>query len=230
MTAPAPVLDSPAEVRPARLQDLVGLGRLFLASLGFWTAVGLVFAGQFALMQVGSVHRMPLHQLVVGELDELVALRPAHAGRSWPPRCGSARPDCRSRGCSSLHAIGAGLFVAVGGALMGTVENLLPWTPSRPRSSAAGSRHPPLSRPRPPDLLPGRRRDRGLRPRLGVAPPRDRRGHLRPPARRGAAARAERAAPAALSVQHPARDLRPDLRGPARGPNGCSRASARCCG
>ena len=111
-----------------------------------------------------------------------------------------------------------GLFVAVGGALMGTVESLLPWSPwSTALVAAAARRHPPLPRPRPPPLLPGRRCHRGRRPRLGVAPPRDRRLHLRPPARRGAAARAERAAPAALPVQHPARDLRPGLRGPPAG-------------
>jgi hypothetical protein len=40
----AATVDSP-DVRPARLRDLVSLRHLFLASIAFWTAVGLVFAG-----------------------------------------------------------------------------------------------------------------------------------------------------------------------------------------
>lgn len=138
MTATAPVLDSPAEVRPARLQDLVGLGRLFLASLGFWIAVGLVFAGQFALMQLGSERRMPLHQLAVGELTSWVPCA------LLTPAIVAAALRVRAAGLSLprvllLHVIGAGLFVALGGALMGTLENLLPWTPSETALSAAGS-------------------------------------------------------------------------------------------
>jgi two-component system, LytTR family, sensor kinase len=138
MTAPSPALDNPAEVLPARLQDLVGIGRLFLASLGFWASVGLVFAGQFALMQLGSDRRMPLHQLVVGELTSWVPCA------LLTPAIVAAALRVRAAGLSLprvllLHVIGAGLFVAVGGALMGTVENLLPWTPSETALSAAGS-------------------------------------------------------------------------------------------
>jgi signal transduction histidine kinase len=133
----APILDGP-EVRPARLQDLVTLRRLFLASVAFWTAVGLVFAGQFALMQLASDHRMPLHQLVVGELASWVpcalltpaivaaALRVRRAGLSLPR-------------VLLLHLLGAALFVVVGGALMGTVENLLPWARPETALAAAGS-------------------------------------------------------------------------------------------
>jgi len=138
LTAPSPAFDSPAEVPPARLQDLVGLGRLFLASLGFWTAVGLVFAGQFALMQLGSERRMPLHQLAVGELTSWVPCA------LLTPAIVAAALRVRAAGLSLprvllLHVIGAGLFVAVGGALMGTLENLLPWTLSETALSAAGS-------------------------------------------------------------------------------------------
>ena len=130
-------LESP-EVSPARLQDLVSLRRLFLASLAFWTAVGLVFAGQFALMQLGSDRRMPLHQLLVGELASWVpcalltpaivaaALRVRAAGLSLPRML-------------LFHLIGAALFVVVGGALMGSVENLLPWTRPDTALAAAGS-------------------------------------------------------------------------------------------
>jgi signal transduction histidine kinase len=132
-----PTVERP-EVRRARLHDLVSLRRLFLASVAFWTAVGLVFAGQFALMQLGSDHRMPLHQLVVGELVSWVpcalltpaivaaALRGRAAGLSLPR-------------VLLFHLIGAALFVGVGGALMGTVENLLPWTRPETALAAAGS-------------------------------------------------------------------------------------------
>jgi len=132
-----PVVDSP-EVRPARLRDLVSLRRLFLASLAFWTAVGLVFAGQFALMQLGSDRRMPLHQLVVGELVSWVPCA------LLTPAIVAAALRVRAAGLSLprvllFHLIGAALFVVIGGALMGTVENLLPWTRPETALAAAGS-------------------------------------------------------------------------------------------
>jgi two-component system LytT family sensor kinase len=132
-----PTLESP-EVRPARLQDLVSLRRLFLASVAFWTAVGLVFAGQFALMQLGSDRRMPLHQLVVGELASWVPCA------LLTPAIVAAALRVRAAGLSLsrvllFHLIGAALFVVVGGALMGTVENLLPWTRPETALAAAGS-------------------------------------------------------------------------------------------
>ena len=132
-----PIVDSP-EVRPARLRDLVSLRRLFLASLAFWTAVGLVFAGQFALMQLGSDRRMPLHQLVVGELVSWVPCA------LLTPAIVAAALRLRAAGLSLprvllFHLIGAALFVVVGGALMGTVENLLPWTRPETAVAAAGS-------------------------------------------------------------------------------------------
>jgi two-component system, LytTR family, sensor kinase len=132
-----PVVDSP-EVRPARLRDLVSLRRLFLASLAFWTAVGLVFAGQFALMQLGSDRRMPLHQLVVGELVSWVPCA------LLTPAIVAAALRVRAAGLSLprvllFHRIGAALFVVIGGALMGTVENLLPWTRPETALAAAGS-------------------------------------------------------------------------------------------
>ncbi len=132
-----PIVDSP-EVRPARLRDLVSLRRLFLASLAFWTAVGLVFAGQFALMQLGSDRRMPLHQLVLGELVSWVPCA------LLTPAIVAAALRVRAAGLSLprvllFHLIGAALFVVIGGALMGTVENLLPWTRPETALAAAGS-------------------------------------------------------------------------------------------
>jgi hypothetical protein len=67
MAVPAPILppEEPAGERPARLADLVGLGRLFLGGLGFWTAVALVFAVQDLL--VLGTSRFPVHRLIVGQ-------------------------------------------------------------------------------------------------------------------------------------------------------------------
>ncbi|HEY7502968.1 MAG TPA: histidine kinase [Gemmatimonadales bacterium] len=133
----APILDGP-EVRAARLHDLVSLRRLFLASVAFWTAVGLVFAGQFALMQLATDHRMPLHQLVVGELVSWVPcalLTPAIVAAALRVRA----PGLSLPRVLLLHLLGAALFVLLGGALMGTVENLLPWTRPETALAAAGS-------------------------------------------------------------------------------------------
>jgi hypothetical protein len=52
--AESPMLDDLAAERPARLGDLVGLGRLFLTGLAFWTAMAFVFAGQIVLLQLGT--------------------------------------------------------------------------------------------------------------------------------------------------------------------------------
>jgi signal transduction histidine kinase len=133
----APIVESP-EVRSARLGDLVSLRRLFLASLAFWTAVGLVFAGQYALMQLGSERRLPLHQLVVGELVSWIPCA------LLTPAIVAAALRVRAAGLSLprvllLHLIGAAVFVVVGGALMGTVEHLLPWTRAETALAAAGS-------------------------------------------------------------------------------------------
>jgi signal transduction histidine kinase len=133
----APILDGP-EVRAARLHDLVSLRRLFLASVAFWAAVGLVFAGQFALMQLATDHRMPLHQLVVGELVSWVPcalLTPAIVAAALRVRA----PGLSLPRVLLLHLLGAALFVLLGGALMGTVENLLPWTRPETALAAAGS-------------------------------------------------------------------------------------------
>jgi two-component system, LytTR family, sensor kinase len=138
MSSLTPLGDDPGGVRPARLADLVGLGRLFLSSLAFWSGVALVFAVQYALLQLGSERPMPFHHLVLGELA------------SWLP-CALLTPvlvatalRVRAAGLSLapvllFHAAGAALFVTLGGALMGTLENLLPWAPHRGALAAAGS-------------------------------------------------------------------------------------------
>ena len=138
MSDPAPLPDDPPAGRPARLRDLVSPGRLFLAGLAFWTAIALVFAVQLALLQLGGERRMPLPHLVMSELA------------SWLP-CALLTPPLvagalrvRAAGLSVsgvllLHAMGAVLFVSIGGALMGTLESLLPWFPQKPGLAAAGS-------------------------------------------------------------------------------------------
>jgi hypothetical protein len=134
--AESPILDDPAAGRPARLRDLVGLGRLFLTGLAFWTAMAFVFAGQIALLQLGTPAPTPFHRLVVNELA------------SWLP-CALLTPPLvagalrvRAAGLSLtrvllLHAVGALLFLVVGGALMGVLESLLPWAPENAGLAAA---------------------------------------------------------------------------------------------
>jgi two-component sensor histidine kinase len=126
--AESPVVDDPAAGRPARLIDIVGLGRLFLAGLGFWSAMACVFAGQVVLLQLGTPEPAPFHQVLINELA------------SWLP-CALLTPalvagalQVRGAGLSLtrvllLHSVGALLFLLVGGALMGMLESLLPWSP-----------------------------------------------------------------------------------------------------
>jgi signal transduction histidine kinase len=134
-SAESPILD-PAAGRPARLGDLVGLGRLFLTGLAFWTAMAFVFAGQIMLLQLGTPDPTPFHRLLVNELA------------SWLP-CALLTPALvagalrvRAAGLSLtrvllLHAVGALLFLVVGGGLMGMVESLLPWSPEDAGLTAA---------------------------------------------------------------------------------------------
>jgi two-component system LytT family sensor kinase len=133
-----PTPEEPTAGRPVALGDLVGVGRLFLTGLGFWTAVALVFALQDVLLELGDPVRTPFHRLLAGQLA------------SWLP-CPLLTPlvvagALRVRGLRGsrgrkllLHAAGALLFAIVGGALMGTLESLLPWAPSGPGLAAARS-------------------------------------------------------------------------------------------
>jgi two-component sensor histidine kinase len=138
MAVPAPILlpEEPAGERPARLADLVGLGRLFLGGLGFWTAVALVFAVQDLL--VLGTSRFPVHRLIVGQLASwwpCALLTPAIAAGAL--RIRASRPPLGR--AILLHALGAALFLSVGGALMGTLESLLPWAREGPGlATAAG--------------------------------------------------------------------------------------------
>ena len=142
--------DEPAVGPPARLADIVGLGRLFLAGLAFWSAMAFVFAGQIMLLQRGTPAPIPFHRLLITELA------------SWLP-CALLTPALvagalrvRSAGLSPTrmllsHAAGAVLFLVVGGALMGTLESLLPW--SRERGGLAAAAGSGILRYLGPDLL-----------------------------------------------------------------------------
>ncbi|HEX6105938.1 MAG TPA: histidine kinase [Gemmatimonadales bacterium] len=132
-------LESPLpEAPPARLRDLVSPARLFLGGLAFWTAVALVFSIQDALLMPGLGVTLPFHRHLVTELASW-----------WPcalltPAIVEATLRVRAPGPSLarallLHAVGAALFVMVGGSLMGMLESLLPWSPgNRGLVAAAG--------------------------------------------------------------------------------------------
>ncbi len=120
------MVDEPAE-RPVRPADLGGLGRLFLLGWAFWTVVALVFAGQDVLLEIGKPTHKPFFRLLATQLASwwpCAALSPAVvAGALW----------VRARRSSRLkaflwHIPGAALFALVGGAIMGTLESLLPWS------------------------------------------------------------------------------------------------------
>jgi len=120
-----PIPDPPALV-PARLRDLVGVGRLFLWGFGFWTAVAFVFAIQHALLGAHLGRHAPFHQVIISELASwwpLAFLTPplvALVLRFRTPGGSIAR-------ALVLHALGAVLFTVVAGACMGLSESLVPW-------------------------------------------------------------------------------------------------------
>lgn len=116
----------PGDAHDPRLRDLIGVGRLFAYGFAFWTAVALVFAVEHSLLLARTGAGGPFHRLVAEQLA------------SWWP-CALLTPPVvaatlwiRARQASLLGALGAHvvvalLFVTVGGAMMGTLENLLPW-------------------------------------------------------------------------------------------------------
>jgi signal transduction histidine kinase len=107
----------------ARLGDLVAPGRLLVAGFAFWTAFALIFAVEYWLLGIPET------------FPHIVATQLA----SWWP-CALLTPPLaaftiriRAAGRSRarallLHALGAAGFVVVGGALMGGLESLLPWS------------------------------------------------------------------------------------------------------
>ena len=192
------------------------------AGLAFWTAMALVFAVQDALVCPRAGIHLPFHRLLVSQLASwwpCALLTPAMVAATLRVRAAGpslarvlAAPRARRRAASSR----------VGGALMGVLESLLPWSPWT--RGLARRRGDGILRYLGFDLLlycPRRLPTEAAAHawesrRSGIAA-----ADLRPPARRGPAPRAERAAPAALPVQHAARDLGAGLGGPGRAPSGC---------
>ena len=89
------------DVRPPRLRDLIGVGRLLLYGLGFWTSVALVFAAQHALLLARAGVAQPLYQVVMSELASW-----------WPcvlltPPTVAATLQIRARQVSRLGRIGS---------------------------------------------------------------------------------------------------------------------------
>lgn len=110
----------------ARLRDLVAPLPLVVGILVFWTAVALVFAGQHALMLAHAGRPIPLYRLAA---EELASWMPC-ALLSPAVLAGTLRVRARESSLSRLlapHAIGAPLFITIGGSLMGVLEYLLPW-------------------------------------------------------------------------------------------------------
>jgi len=107
----------------ARLRDLVALGPLLLAGLGFWTVFALVFSIQWWLLAVPE----PFPRIVADQLASwwpCALLTPPLAAVTLRIRA-LRLPPARAL---LLHAAGAAGFLLVGGALMGTFESLLPWS------------------------------------------------------------------------------------------------------
>ncbi|HUR95181.1 MAG TPA: histidine kinase [Gemmatimonadales bacterium] len=125
------------EPGPARLDDLIGVGRLFLYALGFWSAFALVFAVERAVMRAHAGAPLPMLRLLAEELASwwpAAVLTPPFVAAALRLRAPGA-PLVRTLG---VHAAGAALFVAVGGALMGLSERLLPWA-DRTESAASAA-------------------------------------------------------------------------------------------
>jgi two-component system LytT family sensor kinase len=135
----SPIVDDPVAGRPARLGDIVGLGRLFLAGLAFWSAMACVFAGQLVLLQLGTPDPAPFHRLLIHELASWLPC----ALLTPPLVAGALRVRAAALSLSRvilLHVAGAVLFVLVGGALMGILESILPWSPERGGLASAAGR------------------------------------------------------------------------------------------
>jgi two-component system, LytTR family, sensor kinase len=116
----------PGDVHHPHLRQLIGVGRLLLYSFGFWTALALVFAVEYKILLTRTGAPAPFYRLVAGQLASwwpcVPLTPPAAAATLWiRARQGSLA------GTVGAHAIGALLFVVVGGAMMGVLESLLPW-------------------------------------------------------------------------------------------------------
>ena len=116
----------------ARLRDLVGIGRLFFLAFGFWTVTAVIFALQGAAVAALTTDPgmpRPSLRLLAEQLASwwpCALLTPPVVAATLGARVPGASPGRRV----AMHAVGAALFVMVGGALMGIAEGLLPWAPA----------------------------------------------------------------------------------------------------
>jgi signal transduction histidine kinase len=120
----------------ARLQDLVRPAALLGGAVLFWTAVALVFAGQYALVLAHAGRAAPLHRILAEQLASWLPcalLTPVVVAGTLRVRV----PGSSLSRALAPHAVGSALFVIVGGALMGTCEYLLPWADRREGALAA---------------------------------------------------------------------------------------------
>jgi hypothetical protein len=118
--------DPPGDIRAPHLRDLIGPGRLLLYSFGFWTAVALVFAVEYALLLGRTGSPQPFYRLATAQFASwwpcVLLTPPAAAATLW------IRAHLRSLvGGLGAHTIVLLLFLSVGGALMGVLESALPW-------------------------------------------------------------------------------------------------------
>jgi signal transduction histidine kinase len=110
----------------ARLQDLIGVGRLFACALAFWTAVAGMFAVQDVLVAAYTGREASFPRLLAEQLASwwpCALLTPPTVAATLHAR----RPGGSVARVLAAHAAGLVLFLAVGGAMMGSFETLLPW-------------------------------------------------------------------------------------------------------
>jgi signal transduction histidine kinase len=129
--------ESAAPARPSRLRDLIGWGRLYVYGFAFWAAAALVFAFQYWLMAVYQGQAAaPFHRLLI---EQIASWWPC--ALLTPPLVAAtirARSVERPIGRALVYGVGAAVFVAVGGALMGISDSLVPWQ-TRPGGSIAAA-------------------------------------------------------------------------------------------
>jgi len=135
-SAREPMIETGPVPPRARLRDLIGPWPLFIGTLVFWTAVALVFAGQHALVLAHIGRPAAAHRLIIEQLASWFPCALLTPLILW----GTLRvrvPGTSAARLLSLHAVGALLFVAVGGAMMGLLDYALPWADRREGALAA---------------------------------------------------------------------------------------------
>jgi signal transduction histidine kinase len=118
--------EPPVDIRPPQLRDVIGVGRLFFYCFWFWTALALVHALEYALLLARNGVTQPFYRLAASQLASwwpCVLLTPPTVAATLRIRAREGSPPS----ALGAHVIVALLFLTVGGAMMGTLESLLPW-------------------------------------------------------------------------------------------------------